>query len=95
MEIFISKALKPKGCQKFDEKISSMCAQIGDHGKDLFPRTSWQNGYTKLTIITANDRVGKMFTCVLFLVTVYRAQVFAELKVEAKMNRTHQQQQKR
>ena len=61
-----------------------MCAQIGDHGKDLFPRLSWQNGYTKLTNITANDRVGKMFNCVLFLVTVNGAQVFAELKVDAK-----------
>ena len=84
MEIFISKALKPKDCQKFDEEISSMCAQIGDHGKDLFPRTSWQNGYTKLTNITASDRVGKMFTCVLFLVTVYGAQVFEELQLESK-----------
>ena len=83
LEIFISKALKPKDCGEFDECISSMCAQIGDHGKDQFPRTSWQNGYTKLTNITASDRVGKMFTCVLFLVTDYGSEIFAELKVDA------------
>ena len=83
LDIFMNKALKPKDCGEFDECVSSMCAQIGDHGKDEFPRTSWQYGYTKLTNITASDRVGKMFTCVLFLVTSFGSKIFDRLKIDA------------
>ena len=41
-------------------------------------------GYTKITDITASDIVGKMFTGLLFLVTVYGAQISSQLKVEPK-----------
>ena len=69
MDILIAKVIPASKLIKFDEYISCMCSHIGDHGKDLFPRISWCNGFSKLTNLTAADRVGKMFTCLLFLLT--------------------------
>ena len=76
LEILVKIVLMPEDCTLFDEYIGCMCCQLGDHGKYNFPRTSWKNGFSKLTFIDAGDRVGKLFTTTLFLVS---SQTGAEL----------------
>ena len=76
LEILVDTVLTEADCTTFDEFIRCMCCQLGDHGKDNFPRTSWKNGFTKLTFIDAGDRVGKLFTATLFLVSQTGAELF-------------------
>ena len=76
LEILMDVVLTQMECSHLDDYISAMCQHLGDHGKDQFPRTSWKNGFSKLTHLTASDRMGKLFTCLLFLVTDKGSRVF-------------------
>ena len=76
LEILVETVLKPSHLVTFDEYIRCMCCQLGDHGKDNFPRTSWKNGFTKLSYLDAGDRVGKLFTATLFLLSQTGAEIF-------------------
>ena len=82
LEILFEVVLTPDKCSKMDNYITSMCQHLGDHGKDNFPRTSWKNGFCKLTCLTANDRMGKLFTCLLFLVTDKGSRVFDSFQMK-------------
>ena len=84
LEILMDVVLTETECSHLDDYISCMCQHLGDHGKDQFPRTSWKNGFSKLTHLTASDRMGKLFTCLLFLVTDKGSRVFDSFKITYK-----------
>ena len=84
LEILVETVLKPSHLVTFDEYIRCMCCQLGDHGKDNFPRTSWKNGFTKLSYLDAGDRVGKLFTATLFLLSQTGAEIFDKIQLHHK-----------
>ena len=94
--VLVVKVIPAAKLIKFDEYIRCMCSHIGDHGKDLFPHISWCNGFSKLTNLSAADRVGKMFTCLLFLLTHQGSGVFTSFGIKtSSLYMTDSQKQKK
>ena len=70
MTEILMKELSSKQQRKLDRLVRKLTTYPRQHGYNAFPRMLWSEGVSKLTKLTGDERVGKMFAIVLVALTV-------------------------
>ena len=77
LEILMTE-LKPKHHVGLDNLVKSFLDEPRQHGYKNFPRFLWQDGVTKLTLLTGDQKVGKMFAICVAASTLEGEQFFSK-----------------
>ena len=83
LQVLIVDRLKPDYCVKLDDHVKAMTQMprqklMSANSNSDFPRLMWKTGITKLSDVTADYKVGMMFTVVVLSLTKYGNRLFQD-----------------